>query len=76
MVLVRDDEDKYIAKYTEAQRNVIGIGVALAVLVVILIVIYFMVSCYPRYLASLYSLTCTFSEKKKRLNPAFFNICK
>ena len=48
MVLVRDDEDKYIAKYTEAQRNVIGIGVALAVLVVILFVIYFMVSCYPR----------------------------
>lgn len=77
MVLVGDDQGKYTAKYTEAQRIGIAIGVALAVLVVVLIVIYFVVSCYPRYLASLYSFTCAFSEQQqKRFNPAFFNICK
>ena len=75
MVLVGEDENKLIAKYTEAQRTGIAIGVALAVVVAVLIGIYFTVSCYPRYLASLYSFTCA-SSGKKRLNPAFFNICK
>lgn len=48
MEIVGVDEDKYIPKYTEAQRIGIAIGVALAILVVVLIVIYFVVSCYPR----------------------------
>ena len=51
MVLVGDDEDKYIDEYTEAQRIGIAIGVALAVLVVIFIIIYCRtVSYYSRYI--------------------------
>ena len=64
MVLVGDDEDEYIPEYTEAQRIGIAIGVALPILVVALIVIYFVVSCYPRYSARIYSFTCAFSKKR------------
>jgi len=66
VVLVGDDEDEYIPEYTEAQRIGIAIGVALPILVVALIVIYFVVSCYPRYSATIIRLLALSLKKESR----------